>query len=185
MALLAVAAAGGLMDWGSAGGLTGSVSAKPPGLKGPKEKGPKGKAPLQKAYEALTEVSVWTETSRERPSRDVARLLEPAKELYRAAVRSSRDGEGRRADELAAASHDAARGLLHALRADAPAVRGLPRPPRDEDDELNELLRRTRERLDIAASPPRGPGASSSTPRAGSMTRRAGRATRTPNGASS
>jgi hypothetical protein len=152
--LLAVGATGGLIDWGPAEGLSGTASAKPPGPKGPG----KEKDHLQKAYDALTEVSVWMSADRARPPRETTRLFDQAKELYRDAVRANRDDEGRRAAELGLAAHDAARGLLHSLRANAPAVAGLPTPPVRDDDELDELLRRTGDRLQDADSGERGPG---------------------------
>lgn len=160
--LTAAAAVGGLMDWGPATGFTSIAEAKPKGPKGPKgpKEGPKkGKDHLVKAYEALTDIAAWTEGGRARPPRDLAPLLDQAKDLYRDAVRAARDEEPRRADELAAAAHDAARGLVHALRANSPATRGLPAPPRGDEDELDELLRRTRDRLDdVGDQGPRGAG---------------------------
>lgn len=159
--LLAVGAVGGLFDWSPTGGFSGTATAKPPEPKGPKGRGPKSKEKdhLQKAYDALTEVSVWMNADRARPPRDLPKLFDRAKDLYRDAVKASRDDDDRRAAELALASHDAARGLLHALRADAPAVAGLPAPPRPDDDQLNELMRRTRDRLeDAGETAVRGPG---------------------------
>ncbi|HTU93246.1 MAG TPA: hypothetical protein VMF69_24410, partial [Gemmataceae bacterium] len=123
--------------------------------KGPK----KGKNDLQKAYDALTDVAAWTDGGRARPPRDLEPLIDQAKDLYRDAVRAAREDEPRRGDELAAAAHDAARGLVHALRADAPSVRGLPAPPSRDNYELDDLLRRTRDRLeDAEAAEQRGAG---------------------------
>lgn len=155
--LLAATMVGGLIEWGPAGGFVSVAQAKP---KKKGEKGPgKGKNDLQKAYDALTDVSAWTDAGRSRPPRDLARLVDQAKDIYRDAVRAAREDEPRRADELATAAHDAARGLVHALRADAPAVRGLPVPPLRDSDELDGLLRRTRDRLEDADAPEsRGPG---------------------------
>jgi hypothetical protein len=147
VALLAATAIGSLIEWGPGGGLVSVAEAKPKkekGAKGPK----KGKNDLQKAYDALTDVAAWTEAGRARPPRDVAPLIEQSKDLYRDAVRAAREEELRRADELAKAAHDAARGLVHALRADAPAVRGVPSPPLGDAYELDDLLRRTRDRLE-------------------------------------
>ncbi len=62
------------------------------------------------------------------------------------------------AAELGLAAHAAARGLLHALRANVPAVSGLPVPPRRDEDELDDLLQRTSNRLADADAPTRGPG---------------------------
>lgn len=157
LVVLAAAAVGGVIDWGPAKGLTNLAEAKP---KGKGKKGPKkGKDHLQKAYEALTDVSAWSESGRARTPRDLTPLIDQAKELYRDAVRAARDEEPRRAHELAAAAHDAARGLVHALRAEAPAVRGIPLPPLRDDYELDDLLRRTRDRLeDFAEAAPRGAG---------------------------
>ncbi|HTU22327.1 MAG TPA: hypothetical protein VMG10_30085 [Gemmataceae bacterium] len=155
LVLLAVLTVGGLIDWRPATGLTCTAEAKPKGPKGPK----KGKDHLQKAYEALTDVSAWTDTDRARTPRNLAALIDQAKDLYRDAVRAARNEEPRRADELAAAAHDAARGLVHALRAEAPAARGLPLPPQRDDEELDDLLRRTADRLeDSAEEAPRGAG---------------------------
>jgi hypothetical protein len=99
------------------------------------------------------------DAGRGRPARDLTRLFERAKDLYGNAVRAARSDDDTRARELATAAHDAARGLVHALRADAPAIAGLPAPPRRDDSELDDLLRRTRDRLeDTAAEAPRGPG---------------------------
>jgi hypothetical protein len=146
--LLAALVAFGLIEWGPAGGFTGVAEAKP---KGKGEKGPKkGKNDLQKAYDALNDVAAWTDGGRSRPPRDLEPLIERAKDLYRDAVRANREGEGRSSDELAAAAHDAARGLVHALRAEAPAPRGLPSPPVRDNYELDDLLRRTRDRLEDA-----------------------------------
>lgn len=148
---------GGLIAWAPPGGLIGVAEAKPKekGKKGPK----KGKNDLQKAYDALMDVSAWTDGGRARPPRDVAPLIDQAKDLYRDAVRAAREDEPRRADELAAAAHDAARGLVHALRADAPSVRGIPAPPVRDNYELDDLLRRTRDRLeDAEAQGSRGAG---------------------------
>lgn len=157
--LLTVLAVGGMFDWGSAGGWLGSVEAKPPGKKGgPKGRG-KGKDALQKAYDALTDVAARMDAGRNRPPRDLAKLADRAREMYRDAVRAARSDADWRAQELAVASHDAARGLLHALRADTPADDRLPLPPRRDEDELNDLLRRTRDRLqDFADQSQRGPG---------------------------
>jgi hypothetical protein len=158
--LLTVIAVGGLLDWGPAGGFSGAVSAKPPG---PKGRGPKGgkkdKDHLGKAYDALSDVSVRMDAGRGRPPRDLTALFDRAKDLYRDAVKASREDDGPRAEELALASHDVARGLLHALRADAPSVAGVPAPPRRDDYELDDLLQRTRDRLEDAERiAPRGPG---------------------------
>lgn len=146
--MLVATMVGGLCEWGPGGGLIGVAEAKPKekGIKGPK----KGKDDLQKAYNALTDVAAWTESGRASPPRELAPLIDRAKDIYRDAVRAARDDEPRRADELAAAAHDAARGLAHALRADAPALRGIPAPPLRDDYELDDLLRRTRDRLEDA-----------------------------------
>jgi hypothetical protein len=156
VAVVAATAVGGLMDLSPIAGLTSMAWAKP----GKGEKGPKkGKDHLQKAYEALTDVTAWTEGGRARPPRDLAPLIDQAKDLYRDAVKAARDDALWRADELAAAAHDAARGLVHALRADAPAAKGVPAPPLRDDYELDDLLRRTRDRLeDFADTAPRGAG---------------------------
>ncbi len=158
--LLAAGAVGGLLDWGPSSGFSSAVSAKPPGPKGRGPKGPEqGKDHLQKAYDDLTDVSVWMNVDRARPPRDTTKLFDRAKTLYRDAVKASREDEGPRAAELGLAAHDAARGLMHALRADAPAAVGLPAPPPREDDELEALLRRTRDRLEDAGdADTRGPG---------------------------
>lgn len=149
--LLAAAAAGGLIEWGPRGGFISVAEAK---LKKKGEKGPgKGKNDLQKAYDALSDVVAWSETGRARPPRDLARLVDRAKDIYRDAVRAAREEERRRAEELAKAAHDAARGLVHALRADAPAVRGIPAPPLGDSSEVDDLLRRTRDRLRDADVP--------------------------------
>lgn len=154
--LLAAMAVGGLIDWGPGMSFTGTAQAKP-GPKGRGDKGPKkGKDHLPKAYEALTDVTAWTEGGRARPPRDLAPLIDRAKDLYRSAVKSAREEDLGRADELAAAAHDAARGLVHALRADAPAAKGVPLPPLRDDDELDDLLRRTRDRLEGSAEFARG-----------------------------
>lgn len=155
---LAATVAGGLLEWGPMDGFTSRAQAKPKGPKG--DKGPKkGKDHLQKAYEHLTDVIARTEGRRGRSPRDLEPLINQAKDLYRDAVRANREEGWERADELAAAAHDAARGLVHALRADAPSVRGIPAPPRRDDDELDDLLRRTRDRLDDAGDrESRGPG---------------------------
>jgi hypothetical protein len=155
--LLAATLIGGLIAWGPADGLIAVAEAKPKekGNKGPK----KGKNDLQKAYDALTDVAAWTERGRSRPPRDLEPLIDEAKDLYRNAVRAAREDELWRAGELATAAHDAARGLVHALRADAPAVKGIPAPPFRDDYELDDLLRRTRDRLeDTEAQRPRGAG---------------------------
>lgn len=160
LVMLAAAVVGGLIDWGPAAGLTSTAEAKPKGPKGSGDKGPKkGKDHLQKAYDALTEATAWTEGRRTRSPRDLTPLIDQAKDLYRDAVRAAREDELERADELAAAAHDAARGLVHALRADAPAARGIPLPPRRDEDELDDLLRRAGDRLqDRAEEEPRGAG---------------------------
>ena len=160
LVLLAAAAVGGVIDWGPGRGFTSTAEAKPGGPKGRGDKGPKkGKDHLQKAYDALSDVAVWTEGSRARPPRDLAPLIDRAKDLYRNAVKAAREDDLERADELGAAAHDAARGLIHALRADAPAAKGVPLPPSRNDYELDDLLSRTRDRLeDNADSAPRGAG---------------------------
>lgn len=159
-ALLVATVAGGLILWGPEGGFISMAEAKP--KKEKKDKGPgKGKNNLQKAYDALTDVAAWTEAGRARPPRDVAPLIDQAKDLYRDAVRAAREDELGRANELATAAHDAARGLVHALRADAPAARGIPAPPIRDNYELDDLLWRTRDRLeDVGALGPRGAGRS-------------------------
>jgi hypothetical protein len=158
VALLIATVAGGLMLSGPEGGFISMAEAKPKKDKG--EKAPKkGKDDLRKAYDALTDVASWTETGRARPPRDLPPLIDQAKDLYREAVRAAREDEMWRAAELAKAAHDAARGLVHALRADAPALRGIPAPPNRDSYELDDLLRRTRDRLeDIGALSPRGAG---------------------------
>jgi len=143
--LVAATVIGGLIELGPDGGFISVAEAKP---KKKDDKGPaKGKNDLQKAYDALTDVTAWTEGGRARPPRDVTRLFDLTKDIYRDAVRAARDDDPRRADELAKAAHDAARGLTHALRADAPVVRGIPAPPPRDSYELDDLLRRTRDRL--------------------------------------
>lgn len=157
VALLVVTGIGDLTVWGPDGGLIGVAEAKPKkkGDKGPE----KGKKNLQKAFDALTDVSAWTEGGRTRPPRDLVPLIDQAKELYRDAVRVAREDDPRRADELATAAHDAARGLVHALRADAPVARGIPAPPVRDGYELEDLLQRTRDRLEETSSlAPRGAG---------------------------
>jgi hypothetical protein len=157
VALTIAAMACGLIAWGPEAGFISKAEAKP---KKKGEKGPgKGKNDLQKAYDALTDMAAWTEVGRARPPRDLAPLIDQAKDLYRDAVRAAREDESRSANELALAAHDAARGLVHALRADAPVVRGIPVPPVRDSDELEELLKRTRDRLeDIGGLGPRGAG---------------------------
>lgn len=151
VALLAAALVGGLIEVGPAGGFISVAEAKP---KKKGEKGPgKGKNDLQKAYDALTDVAAWSDAGRSRQPRDVARLADHAKEIYREAVRAAREDEPQQADELAKAAHDAARGLVHAFRADAPAARGVPVPPLRDPYELDDLLRRTRDRLQDANEP--------------------------------
>ena len=158
--LLAAAMVGSLLAWGPEETFIRVAQAKP--KKGEKkgEKGPgKGKNILQKAYDALSDVTAWTEGGRARPPRELAPLIDQAKEIYRDAVRAAREDEPRQADELATAAHDAARGVVHALRADAPSVKGIPVPPIRDSYELDDLLRRTRDRLeDTDALGPRGAG---------------------------
>jgi hypothetical protein len=155
--LLVATTVGGLIEWGPGEGFISVAEAKP---KKKGDKGPgKGKNDLQKAYDALTDVVAWTEAGRTRPPRDLVALIDQAKDIYRDAVRASREDEPRRADELATAAHDAARGLVHALRADAPSVRGIPVAPLRDPYELDDLLRRTRDRLEATdASESRGAG---------------------------
>lgn len=157
VALLAATMVGGLIEWGPGGGFISVAEAKP---KKKAEKGPgKGKNNLQKAYDALTDVAAWTEAGRARTPRELTPLIDQAKDLYRDAVRASRDDEPRRGDEMATAAHDAARGLVHALRANAPSFRGLPAPPLRDPYELDDLLKRTRDRLDdTEGQESRGPG---------------------------
>ncbi len=149
--LVAATVLSGLVELGPGGGFISVAEAKP---KKKDDKGPaKGKNDLQKAYDALTDVSAWTEGGRARPPRDLARLFDLTKDIYRDAVHALRVDDPRRADELAKAAHDAARGLTHALRAEAPVVRSIPAPPLRNSDELNDLLRRTRDRLRDADAP--------------------------------
>ncbi len=149
--LVATTVLSGLVELAPGGGFISVAEAKP---KKKDDKGPaKGKNDLQKAYDALTDVSAWTEGSRARPPRDLARLFDLTKDIYRDAVRAQRVDDPRRADELAKAAHDAARGLTHALRADAPVVRGIPAPSLRDSYELDDLLRRTRDRLRDADAP--------------------------------
>jgi hypothetical protein len=151
MTLVAATVVGGLVELGPGGGFISVVEAKP---RKKDEKGAaKGKNDLQKAYDALTDVSAWTEGGRARPPRELTRLFDLTKDIYRDAVRAAREDGPRRADELAKAAHDAARGLTHALRADAPVVRGIPAPPLRDSYEVDELLRRTRDRLQDADAP--------------------------------
>jgi hypothetical protein len=156
--VLAAVVIGGSIEWGSATGLTSIAEAKGP-KGGPKDGPKKGKDNLQKAYDALTDVAAWTEGGRARPPRDLAPLIDQAKDLYRDAVRAAREDELWRANELATAANDAARGLVDVLRADAPEARGVPVPPLRDSYEFNDLLWRTRDRLeDMAALGPRGAG---------------------------
>jgi hypothetical protein len=156
--MLSAAVVGGLIEWGPTNGLTSIAEAKPKGPKG--DKGPKkGKDHLQKTYEDLTDVIARTEGRRSRPPRELEPLINQAKDLYRDAVRAVREEEPERAEELAAAAHDAARGLVHAVRADTASVRDIPAPPRRDEDELDDVLRRIGERLkDRTEETPRGPG---------------------------
>jgi hypothetical protein len=86
-------------------------------------------------------------------------MIDQTKDLYRDAVRAVREDEMQRADELATAAHDAARGLVHALRADAPLVRGMPLPPVRDSYEFEDLSQRTSDRLEeMGGLAPRGPG---------------------------
>ncbi len=146
--LVAATVVGGLAELGPGEGFISVAEAKP---KKKDDKGPaKGKNDLQNAYDALTDASSWTGGGRARPPRDLARLSDLTKDIYRDAVHAAREDDPRRADELAKAAHDAARGLVHALRADAPVVRGIPAPPLRNSNELDDLLRRTRDRLQDA-----------------------------------
>ncbi len=155
--LLVATVIGGLIDWAPEGRFISAAEGRP---KKKAEKGPgKGKNDLQKAYDALTDLAAWTDAGRTRPPRELASLVEQARDIYRDAVRASREEEPRQADELAAAAHDAARGLVHAFRADAPSIRGIPVPPLRDPYELDDLLRRTRDRLeDTEALESRGTG---------------------------
>jgi hypothetical protein len=143
--------------------LIGGADAQPRGPKGgkggpkagPKEGPKKGKDDLRKAYDNLAEVSMLV-GPRGRAGRETGDLLEQARDLYRRAVKADREDEPRRADELAAAAHDAARGLKHFMLADAGAA-GLPPPPSGERDDLADLLQRVRYRLEDAEDG--GPGA--------------------------
>jgi len=79
------------------------------------------------------------------------RLHDAARKLYREAVKAN-DGDGPPAPELAAAAHDAARGLKHFATATRPVDPDLPRPPagpRDADpwEQARGDLRRAKERL--------------------------------------
>ena len=122
--------------------------------KEPKDKdGPKGARHFRHAYETLSEVSLLAKATGDRLPRDTGRLLDSAKEMYRAALKARRDGDGRRADELAHAANDAGRGLRHLLRASLPAPADLPAPTAASAEgdqpwsEARDVLTRAHERI--------------------------------------
>jgi len=101
-----------------------------------KEKKQKGKAKdgpeksakdLRKAFDKITDIAQSAPAGKE-----ATRLFDHAKSLYRAAARAFPD-DPRRSRELAAAAHDAARGLDHLRRASYQPVANLPEPPTEFD----------------------------------------------------
>ncbi len=131
----------GLLATGLAMFSLGSPSSrsygKPPkegkGKGGKGKEGPDAKAgkDLRKAYDAIADVSVQMNNTREKLPPQWTRLLDDAKDFYRTAKNRLDEGDAYRAGELAKAAHDAGRGLRHVLRATLPPVAGLPAPPAD------------------------------------------------------
>ncbi|MBP3956190.1 hypothetical protein J8F10_12940 [Gemmata sp. G18] len=95
--------------------------------KGPKGGPEKGTKELRKAFDSITDAAQNAPSGQE-----AARLLDHAKNFYRAAHRAHPD-EPRRFRELALAATDAARGLDHLRRASYQPVANLPEPPLDSD----------------------------------------------------
>jgi hypothetical protein len=120
----------------AAGGAVGQPGKEKEAGKGKKEKnkdkGAKGRAEkgakdIRKAFDGITEVAQAPPAGKE-----AARVLDHAKEVYRAALRAY-PGEPRRFRELAAAANDAVRGLEHLRRASFRPVANLPEPPAEFD----------------------------------------------------
>jgi hypothetical protein len=179
----------GLTLWGSNGKMSaeqpdypppGPKGKGPPGEKGrgrPGEKGgpgerhgPPGKADhdLRHAYEVLSDVNGQIAASKEALPRDTTALYGRAKEIYRAAHKSFKDGDNHRAGELAKAANDAGHGLQHVLRGSLPPVADLPLPPDGPDGPpppppppqgRRGGRPEPREDADAPPPPPRGPGA--------------------------
>jgi len=121
---------------------------------GPERDGPKHLADLRRTYDLLADTAPPPRPpgKKDDPAADGRRLHDAARELYRDAVKAN-DGDGPPALELAAAAHDAARGLKHFTTASRPADPDLPRPPagpKDVDawEQARGDLRRAKEMLD-------------------------------------
>lgn len=150
-------------------GKKGKDDDGPRGKGGPKDKdGPRGKdgpkgtdgpphlADLRKAYDLLTESAALTRPTgkkKDAPDGEAGRrYFEAAKRVYRDAVKANGDDSPPN-PELAAAAHDAARGLRHWLAASRPADPDLPPPPAGPRDEspaeaARAEVRRVKDRLD-------------------------------------
>ncbi|HZT79718.1 MAG TPA: hypothetical protein VFA26_05840 [Gemmataceae bacterium] len=101
----------------------------PPGPGGPRH----AAHHLRHAYDDLNQVALYLRAEKgkkgEKAPREAARLADQANDLYRGAHQAYRAADYARAAELSAAAEDAARGLVHLLRATQPAAAGLPAPP--------------------------------------------------------
>jgi hypothetical protein len=135
----------GLGLWGAHGRMSAQPSDGPPGPRdrggpgeraGPRERGGPPPGPdhgLRHAYDVLSEVSFQLAQAKEPLPRETPALFDKAKEIYRAAHKSFKDGDRERSAELARAANEAGRGLKHVLRASQPPVDDLPLPPEGAD----------------------------------------------------
>jgi hypothetical protein len=112
-------------------GIGVALTQPPPGPEGGRPPGPpRGHGEkMGETYDRISLLSLCLGTERAKLTREDVRLFEPVKELYRSAIKARQDGDGRRADEMALAANDAARGLVYALSASNPGPEALPLPP--------------------------------------------------------
>ena len=163
--LLLIALLGGVVVLAGSAGAYSRPPKKGPGPDQNAGKGDKAGKDLRHAYDALTEVSLLVRADKgkgkDKAGPEVTRLTDQAKEVYRAAHRATRDEDRFRSKELSKAANDAARGLLHQLRAGAPPAADLPPPPdvQGPATAARDLLQRAYDRIaDAGAGPDRGPG---------------------------
>jgi len=101
----------------------------PPPPRGPGRPEDRAGEHLARAYEHLTIAALVLRGDDGANAKEMSRLLDSAREFYRTAHKAYKDGEYDRADEMAGAAEDAARGILLTLQADGDKVANVPAPP--------------------------------------------------------
>jgi hypothetical protein len=93
---------------------------------------------LHRAYDALSLLSVWTNTNKAKLSDDLLKLIDPAKDFYRQAHQAYQQHNYTKSESLALAAFAGAQGLINVLHATTPPAAGLPAPPEPADTDTTE-----------------------------------------------